>query len=1149
MPTSSKSQGTRKSKRQRDQAPSAVGPLQEPRQIARKPRKTGNKKAHTNKEKSNNTSLDKQGSGIATGSLKMLLSASPTDKGVPMDVDTSPTVTVEPSQLSSALKAATAYKTKPLVFTTATAGISSVFSHTVAPAEMHLGTRHAQTLTSRDLQNDPLRARVQASSAATASQKSGDIQAMFSQVFMPNPRSFVDEQFKIKSGLHRTTPAQQRATPSSPLGPTMSSNARSGSLVPRKSGRFAAPSCSDHSNRSAAKKASTTTAYRIPRRVHMYSYRLPPLLPPPNVDVPVQIGRSVPSGDGWCASVLGPVIPRPPNFVPTGYKKFTSFRLPKDRQWYQIPPTYFCPAIVGASSPEEVECAWDAARLELRTLRKKHAIPDVPTPDPPSDLDEDDRASVGDHVDGVSTNSGSSFNGSSDSEDDDYNDDQTAQAGKRKRRTLCQEPDTSTSRRACSEHSDNPPTPRPLLPQSKKHRDVRKPNPTSPPRLSAAQKGKGCAPRSPPQPPLQPPPSHHDSNAASPLPHPVLSLPDSVALAGSGLSHNRPLKPSETGIHFSRAGNRYNHFLCHYSQLNERPDSVGCAEFNQNALAIYCAMDKEEKKYMAPVWKQAYEKKYSFSAAVGDSDATVKGKALAGYMRKMSKHVCRLSEEVSKYTNGDVQVVSVITSRNPIARQASTITTADAALTSFITAHEVELADFIDNFANFLFAIGSGLVKPQNITMKEVAECFIAGELPARRDPVQPVQEGSTSTAPAECPSPANLVAPQPDSRTAGAHRSFECVPKCEPEGIDSKVKGKNGKVSPDQARTLVRQFFVRLLCQALHDGTEITELGLEHWTEEERAIPKGNPRYLEIPIVKDANGLVTQTVGTSVAGLKKLVDTTVAQIDDSAFKKPLEKAQFRSHAREVLGNAIIPGGSRPSSSNLVAAASDTIMRLDQALGRLKNTAAKKKIEDLAPQLRDILIYAVVPHPANVLDAVVPHLVAVLIYAVIPHLTNVLIYAVAPHLVNSRTCMAVFHLMATLIRTFAALLVNPCAHVVPPLHVVVHPSVADLGLMTIPVNMTWSTSVVIVFKTPVIEIWTGEMKISKMIMLIILKGIIMAGTIISMKATIGIFAAIIDRVEKGIGGQDPHQLCIWAPIVLPALALCKVFAILALTLH
>jgi hypothetical protein len=57
---------------------------------------------------------------------------------------------------------------------------------------------------------------------------------------------------------------------------------------------------------------------------------------------------------------------------------------------------------------------------------------------------------------------------------------------------------------------------------------------------------------------------------------------------------------------------------------------------------------------------------------------------------------------MSKYTNGDVQLVSILISRNPIARQASTITTADAALASFIKAREVELGDFVDSFANFL---------------------------------------------------------------------------------------------------------------------------------------------------------------------------------------------------------------------------------------------------------------------------------------------------------------------------------------------------------------------------------------------------------------------------------------------------------------
>lgn len=92
----------------------------------------------------------------------------------------------------------------------------------------------------------------------------------------------------------------------------------------------------------------------------------------------------------------------------------------------------------------EVARAWDAALQELRVIRKRHGIPNVPTPDPP-DLDDNvdapnkmnGVASGHDTVDGVSTDSGSSFQDGSnidddDDDDDEYNNECTPRAGKQK---------------------------------------------------------------------------------------------------------------------------------------------------------------------------------------------------------------------------------------------------------------------------------------------------------------------------------------------------------------------------------------------------------------------------------------------------------------------------------------------------------------------------------------------------------------------------------------------------------------------------------------------------------------------------------------------------------------------------------------------
>lgn len=66
---------------------------------------------------------------------------------------------------------------------------------------------------------------------------------------------------------------------------------------------------------------------------------------------------------------------------------------------------------------------------------------------------------------------------------------------------------------------------------------------------------------------------------------------------------------------------------------------MGAAEFNQKAQAAYHAMDEDEKIRMAPIWKEAYDAKHSFEAAVGDSSATARGESLALYMRKVSKQI------------------------------------------------------------------------------------------------------------------------------------------------------------------------------------------------------------------------------------------------------------------------------------------------------------------------------------------------------------------------------------------------------------------------------------------------------------------------------------------------------------------------------
>ncbi|KAJ3519093.1 hypothetical protein NMY22_g13353 [Coprinellus aureogranulatus] len=142
----------------------------------------------------------------------------------------------------------------------------------------------------------------------------------------------------------------------------------------------------------------------------------------------------------------------------------------------------------------------------------------------------------------------------------------------------------------------------------------------------------------------------------------------------------------------------------------------------------YKSLPAEEYAQHAQVWKEYAEKQKT----INEKNRVKKGKALGSYIKKLAKQQVKMGESVARYTKNEIQIVTLITSNNEIARQAATIVTTDANLTKFIDANDNALADMINHFTDVIYCIGSKLVKPETLTADVLAGLLLPDRVKAK---------------------------------------------------------------------------------------------------------------------------------------------------------------------------------------------------------------------------------------------------------------------------------------------------------------------------------------------------------------------------------------------------------------------------------
>ncbi|KAJ3498651.1 hypothetical protein NMY22_g19586 [Coprinellus aureogranulatus] len=365
-------------------------------------------------------------------------------------------------------------------------------------------------------------------------------------------------------------------------------------------------------------------------------------------------------------------------------------------------------------------------------------------------------------------------------------------------------------------------------------------------------------------------------------------LPATAPRVNNANSSSGKSEPSISGptLKPSRGSNRYNIFQEWLRDQPDRPVASDSQSYNDLVRERYNALTDKEKEEGSVTWRAFCEAKVKAAAeSYSQRDVVTKGKDLVPFMKKLAAQFLELGQTIAARTHNDVQTITIITSRNVIARQASAIISTDENITRFIDANGIVVSEFIERLSNMLFGIQSGLIPSQSLTTDQIASALLGSKGEANSHPQQGGSAASSTTAPAASSSTAAAASSSTavaasstaaaasssssttaTSSTAAASNASEPTSNAqedqEVQCIDSGAHNADRKPlikiedkdDGDKLRGRVRLWFTELLVSLIHErdtrmwGVHLLKVLLKHkirliWPKDHKILP-GDPQW-----------------------------------------------------------------------------------------------------------------------------------------------------------------------------------------------------------------------------------------------------------------------------------------------------------------